>query len=238
MGAMIEVRSAVRASLAPAILELWDEIERQSGRSIHARLFMTNEAPSAATLAGMNPQITHATLLVGDAHSTPDAAILHELLHLQRYWIEGIPQIVGCDPAMRDVITPRENSLEHLIVVPRQAEWGLREESFWNEGSREEWSDHDWPTHPIMMKRKALMGWLRTHIVTDESVIVQAREKLTAIDLLDQAEAFKAQALNLLDDKPRLASFVAHAWDMDPSRLRLLWFASDGRTSELKPWDG
>lgn len=66
----------------------------------------------------------------------PDGAVRHELLHIQRFHVQGIPKIALADSEpwqqhFADGIAALDNAVEHLIIVPqelllhpeRQAHW-------------------------------------------------------------------------------------------------------------------
>ncbi len=65
-----------------------------------------------------------AQLLIPSPDTFPSGSVLHELLHIQRFLVEGVPQIAVCEnrwcPELESVFTHLDNNLEHLVVVPRE----------------------------------------------------------------------------------------------------------------------
>lgn len=65
-----------------------------------------------------------AQLLIPSPDTFSDGAVLHELLHIQRFLVEGIPQIAVCEhywrPDLESLFTQLDNNLEHLVIVPRE----------------------------------------------------------------------------------------------------------------------
>lgn len=73
----------------------------------------------------------HAVIQVPDGGPPRDSAsIYHELLHLKRYFVDGIPKLVYCDDAHEfandaDARLPQlfarlDNQIEHLFIVPHE----------------------------------------------------------------------------------------------------------------------
>jgi hypothetical protein len=66
---------------------------------------------------------------------------------IQRYWIEHAPQL---EPLLNhesnwDVTGRIENVLEHLVIVPREANFGFAPRPQWDEVARREWGAYPWP---------------------------------------------------------------------------------------------
>lgn len=67
-----------------------------------------------------------ARIFLPTTHFEPNG-IVHELLHLERYWLEGIPQIVPVDRNAKNrwqFTSSIEGSLEHQVIVPREKSMG------------------------------------------------------------------------------------------------------------------
>lgn len=65
-----------------------------------------------------------ARLLIPSPNTFPSDAVLHELLHIQRFLVEGVPQIAVCEnrwhPELEKIFTDLDNNLEHLVIVPKE----------------------------------------------------------------------------------------------------------------------
>jgi hypothetical protein len=53
------------------------------------------------------------------------SGVVHELLHLERYLVSGVPQLQPVTTDMGGFVEGIENILEHLIIVPKAAEYGF-----------------------------------------------------------------------------------------------------------------
>ena len=53
----------------------------------------------------------------------PDSSVLHELLHIRRFLVDGVPRLVVCaeydpvDPSFETRVTKLDNNFEHLFIV-------------------------------------------------------------------------------------------------------------------------
>src|SRR5262245_47533601 len=67
-----------------------------------------------------------ATILLRSVDSNPQGT-LHELLHLKRYWVEGIPMLTATDGIISNkrITNDLDNQLEHLAIVPQEAAFGF-----------------------------------------------------------------------------------------------------------------
>ncbi len=63
-----------------------------------------------------------AYISIPDAGNINPNAIVHEVLHLHRYWVEAIPQMDAVNDVCQDVelMTSIDNTLEHLMMVPQE----------------------------------------------------------------------------------------------------------------------
>lgn len=95
------MRSAVLSILPSPSRNLLDEIERFAGVEVE---FVRREEPATPTIPNPDASATEvhhdrAVISIYRDAITPDG-ITHELLHIHRYWIEGVPQImqIGNNP--------------------------------------------------------------------------------------------------------------------------------------------
>ncbi|EQB13871.1 hypothetical protein [Novosphingobium lindaniclasticum] len=176
---------SLKARLGAQTVKLMDEILEKSEGTLAARMLRAGEAPFENVAAGLDINDYTSVLLIKDFETVPEAAVIHELLHLQRYWVEGVPQLIGGDHAMQQSIGLIENSLEHLVIVPRQSGFERQDPEYWDAGSRQEWEEFfpQWlmlDRSGLPFKRRLLMAWLRTHIVTDGCQPARKTDPLSA----------------------------------------------------------
>jgi len=105
---------------------LVEKIEHTFGAPIAVAVDAEKAAESAEQVDHLecNVDVHGAELLIPAPEHFPESSVLHELLHAQRFLLEGVPQIVACDdylgwsPAFQTALTRLDNALEHLVIVP------------------------------------------------------------------------------------------------------------------------
>jgi hypothetical protein len=140
---------------------------------------------------------------------------VHELLHLHRWWVEKVPQLVPVDeqPGNTWRLTSQiENALEHLVIVPREADYGFEPYNHWNRVATQTWAGQlpGWQPH--------LLAYLTVDgLVTDQRVKDNARRILRERKLLEKAITFSRAVRQRLAEKRSLLSFVVPALGLDPA---------------------
>ena len=216
---LVNTRDAVISVLPEASLELLREIEDFAGLEI---AFERRDEPAVPNLPNPDApaaRVSHdgATISVYKDVITP-SGMTHELLHIYRYWVEAVPQVMpkkdkggSADNGRWATTSSIENALEHLVIVPREEEYGVYDEEFWNDISRANWGKYPWPDNndPWSRRKDCLIGWLSCmEIVTDEAVRDLAKDCLVKEGLLSEAQNFHGKILKTLMNKPKALSAV------------------------------
>jgi len=80
-----------------------------------------------------------ARILVGDVAYFPDASVFHELQHIRRILVEGIPRLVVCEdfepwsPQFETAMVHLDNNLEHLVIVPAELQAYPDRRTYWRD---------------------------------------------------------------------------------------------------------
>jgi len=210
-----------KAQLPPGVATLVDRIESFAGREISVEIDNRPRSPTSPNPDSLAAHVTptSATILLRSKDVFPPHDVLHELLHVERMWVEGIPQLIPRhDPkGIRGrIANDIENALEHLVIVPREANYGFDPYPFWNETSRRNWSSYPWPalTDPWARRKAGLLGLLTVScLVNDEEVrsnvekCLRQEEKAGPVQL-DEAKRFSARIVEKLVSKPQAQSTV------------------------------
>ena len=109
-----------------------NEIENFAKREIQVELDPRPVSPTEPNPDRPASQTNHnrATIFIRSEESFQPQGILHELLHIHRYWVEAVPQVMpakgdrNTDESWR-ITSQIENTLEHLVIVPREADYGF-----------------------------------------------------------------------------------------------------------------
>lgn len=142
----------------------------------------------------------------------PDGAVRHEVLHVRRLHVEGVPRIaladaVDFDPEFEGELARVDNALEHLVIVPTELHHHPERRVHWEAVMAYVWSQAI-PQSPTPLDRRisVCLHWTFLRHVLPDSPTVQVASDLMQghRGLRAEADAFAAQAVALLDDKPSL----------------------------------
>lgn len=148
-----------------------------------------------------------ATLLCRDVNNLRPQSVLHELLHLRRYWIDFVPQILPVDDLDGEktkLANQIENTLEHIIIIPKEREYGFEPDASYRETSKRNWETYPWPNidEPWARRKNCLLNWLTTYFLVQDQAIRQSAERcLKQEGLLGEAENFAHKIERVLDSK-------------------------------------
>lgn len=229
---MTDLRKKVLEALPSKALNLLDAIENFAKREIR---FVGHDAvpghlkypgyKSTTTYTGLDH--IHASIILPS--SIDPQAVVHELLHIHRYWVEGVPQwqpVPGkSDPRSLSCIGGNENLLEHLSIVPREAEYGF-DRAAWNGFARKKWEEYPWPKFPSEGNRRvhSLRARLETDLADDPTIHQLGRECLRLEGLEDEADKFAIRAKELLHSKPRLVACTERFFKILRHATRLVYY--------------
>jgi len=237
-----------KAQLPRGVAALVDRIERFAKREIAVEVDDRPRSPTSPNPDSLAARVTptSATILLRSKDVFPPHDVLHELLHIERLWVEEIPQLVPRhDPkgTRSKIATDIENALEHLIIVPREANYGFDPYPYWNETSRRNWASYPWPalTDPWMRRKACLLGWLTaSFLVNDEEVRSHVEECLRKEEedgpvQLDEAKRFSARIREKLMSKPQAQSTVLRFLEIPTTDFMTVRFkVNHGTIEELR----
>lgn len=231
-----------KAQLPSGVATLVDRIESFAKREISVEVDNRPRSPTSPNPDSLAARVTptSATILLRSKDVFPLHDVLHELLHIERLWVEEIPQLVPRhDPkgTRSKIATDIENALEHLIIVPREANYGFDPYPYWNETSRRNWGSYPWPamTDPWERRKTCLLGWLTVScLVNDEEVRSHVEECLRKEGpvLLDEAKRFSARISEKLVSKPQAQSAVLRFLEIPMTDFMIVRFKASAGTFE------
>ena len=221
------LRDDVRAALPSNIIGFMDYIERFASREIE---FGFNPKPPPTEYpnsAACYVYEDRANILLRKGAPILPQDILHELLHIQRYWVEHTPQL---EPLLDhesnwDITSRIENVLEHLVIVPREADFGFAPRPQWDETANREWSAYPWSnnTEPFSRSLGSHLGWLTCEIVADQKIRELAKDCLIRDGAFDAAEKLRLNVKRYLGNKPKSLLFVLRAVGLPRGEFRLAY---------------
>ena len=199
------------------------------------------QAAGAARTVALIASETGATLLYRGEEEFQTPAVLHELLHLRRYWIDYVPQLVPLADPQGDktkIANQIENTLEHLIITPQEARYGFDPYVSLNETARQNWQAYPWSdiTESWARRKMGLLNWLTTRLlVGDEDVKALARECLQQEGLFDEAENFAGKIERSKSSKERCISTAIRFLRIPRAEAEMIYLDVKNRRLVRKP---
>jgi len=238
---MSELREKVRAALPKKVLELADEIEAFAGQDLAVK-----EDPNPVSETDPNPlaariEVSHdgACIYLPDPQHIDPRDILHELLHAHRYWVEGIPQMMPLPTDNSDgnwyITSSIENAIEHMVIVPRETDYGFDPYPYWNATNAHVWALYPWPNligNHFIRRKDCLLGWLDYDLVTDDNVRKLMEDSLKAEGLYEEAEKFRKKMRFLMSNKPRQLACAVRFLNIPRNEARVAYL--DIKTKERR----
>jgi hypothetical protein len=212
------------------ITALVDRIEAFARHEIAVAVDTRPVSPTSPNPDRLAADVTEraATIYLRSRDVCPAHDVLHEVLHIERLWLEGIPQVMPAhDPELKTVTSAIENALEHLVIVPREAAFGFDPYPYWNETSQRNWQTYPWPTLTDVGARRmnCLLMWLTvSQLVNDDGVKAHVERSLINEGLLDEARRFSARIVEKLPSKPHAISAVLRFLKIPTADVRLIRF--------------
>lgn len=150
----------------------------------------------------------------------PDGAVRHEVLHVRRFHVDGVPKLVLADSVAFDrglevMFTEIDNAIEHLVIVPEELQLHPERRQHWELQAAGIWADAE--SIPADERHFAIcMNWtFMRHVLPTSPQTDVARAFISKHGLLTDAERFADQIVESLTDKKLL---VQHIVDTFPER--------------------
>jgi hypothetical protein len=237
------LRDAVLASLNPRGRELLDQIENYAGQLVNFAPYQFPSRPNSTNSAAPATEISHdsATIYIHGTEAQHLFGVPHELLHIRRNWCDGIPQL---HPKVNDqrqitVCGNVDNTLEHLIIVPQEADYGADNSDYWKQVARAKWQGYPWPQIGINdqtgRRGNALLGRLELELAPDAEITALAARGLAREGLTEEAERFAARIRQLLHNKPRAISCAVRFLGLPRDKVHLVYFDIRIRSRRTAP---
>ena len=129
-------------------------------------------------------EIHNATILTPEG-KFPDSSVLHELLHIRRVKVDGVPQLVVCDtfdfgdPNFETRITKLDNNIEHLFIVPEEINLRPNRITYWEDRinqavETQKKSGLDVHVHG----GDAILNWVFAHRILGHGCVVEKATKV------------------------------------------------------------
>jgi hypothetical protein len=139
----------------------------------------------------------------------PDGAVRHEVLHVKRFHIDGVPKLAladaeDWDKAYSDGLGDLDNAIEHIVIVPEELQFHPDRREHWEAVMSNVCSE----LHLIPESERCLAGSLHwaflRHVLPDSPHLEVARNFLIQHALLEIAEKFEKKFLSVISNKEEM----------------------------------
>ncbi|MBP4049364.1 hypothetical protein J9978_07610 [Chromobacterium violaceum] len=165
--------------------------------------------PDGASPLACEVEKDAARLLIPSVDQFPPGAVFHELQHIRRFLVEGVPQLVDCEdyepwtPEMGTALTRQDNALEHLVIVPRELNVFPERRTHWENVMQQVWAEIEAGEGSDVDRKHA--GWacwaFLLQVTPDSSTVDVARRVLAGMGAIERGDQFYEALLPALGDK-------------------------------------
>lgn len=169
----------------------------------------------------------------------PDGAVRHEMLHVKRFHIDGVPKLAladtaDWDKAYSDGLGDLDNAIEHIVIVPEELQFHPDRREHWEAVMSNVCSE----LYLIPENERCLAGSIHwaflRHVLPDSPHIETVRNFLVQHMFLDKAENFLDQFLSVLASKEEMVRVLFSAFPEIPkNRAALEYINSTTGTHQI-----
>lgn len=147
----------------------------------------------------------------------PNGAVRHEVLHIHRFYVEGVPKLVlrnqtRGNRGLAENFTDIDNALEHLVIIPQELQLHPERREHWEAMAMEICRDlEEIPEHA--RKLAVCLNWtFLSHVLPNSPQTSVMRDFALSHGLLTLAKDFAAKLLEVLDRKEEMLRVLAQAF--------------------------
>jgi hypothetical protein len=200
--------------LAPDVRTFAEELEQAIGFEIVVKVNHHKPRRASDEPGGLECEVDQsgARILIPEPGWFPDGSVLHELFHIRRFLVEGIPLLVDNEaherwnPCVSTAVTYHDNCMEHLIIVPEELRRRPERRAHWERAMTQVWETLSADgTHEIDRRQGALANWVFIqHVMPGSAARTSALAVLDRFDFRESAEGFFEALVPALTDKEQL----------------------------------
>lgn len=151
----------------------------------------------------------------------PDGAVRHEILHVQRFHIEGVPKLTLADDEewdrrLSDAMGAIDNAIEHVVIVPVELQFHPERREHWEAVMKNVCSGlPDVPEGELRLAVCLHWTFLR-HVLPDSPQLEVAKHFATEHGLLEIADHFADRFLSAAASKEEMIRILFQAFPEIP----------------------
>lgn len=143
----------------------------------------------------------------------PDGAVRHEVLHVRRFHVDGVPKLALADSEkwdrrFSDALGEIDNAIEHVVIVPEELQFHSDRRKHWESVMQKVWSEL--PVAPEGERPLAVyLHWtFLRHVLPDSPVVETARSFANEHALSEMADRFADQFKAVAASKEELVRLL------------------------------
>ncbi len=198
------------ARLSPVVQQFARHVEDVSGVSIDVCLDpeLNKRGPFGNGMLKVEIYSNRVILHAPTNEYFPDGAVFHELLHISRFHLDGVPHLTLAEdearnPSLERSLTTIDNDIEHLVIVPIELRAHPERLDHWETNVQGLWF-REIPSINCPMNRRieTFMNWaFIKHVLPSSPTRHVAISFMKTHGLMDEAEDFSQFMIDHLDDK-------------------------------------
>jgi hypothetical protein len=170
----------------------------------------------------------------------PDGAVRHEVLHVRRFHIEGVPKLAlndneKWDERFSDSLCSLDNAIEHVAIVPLELQLHPERRTHWEAVMHSLCSAL--PDVPEDERRLAIcLHWtFLRHVLPNSHSVEIARAFAKKHALIGLADDFADQFVSILDSKEELVRLIFRTFPEIPKNRAALEYINSMTGTRQKP---
>ncbi len=170
----------------------------------------------------------------------PDGAVRHEILHVRRFHVDGVPKLALAnseewDKSFSDALGALDNAIEHVVIVPEELQFHPDRRKHWETVMQDVCLML--PDVPGEERRLAVcLHWtFLRHVLPDSPVVEIARSFAKKHALLELADHFADQFKAVAASKEELVRLLFHTFPEIPKSRAALEYINSMTGTCQKP---
>jgi len=229
--------------LAPDVRTFAEELEQAIGFEIVVKVNRHKPRCASDEPGGLECEVDQsgAKILIPEPDWFPDGSVLHELIHIRRFLVEGIPLLVDNEaherwnPCVSTAVTYHDNCMEHLIIVPEELRLRPARQAHWERATKQVWDTLAADgTHEIDRRQGALANWMFIrHVMPGSAARAFAMGVLDRFGFRESAEGFFEALVPVLSNKEQLVRVWFEHLNIPLETASLLYLKGASRKETL-----
>jgi hypothetical protein len=170
----------------------------------------------------------------------PEGGVRHEVLHVHRFHVDGVPKLAladdeNWDRGYSDALGALDNAVEHIVIVPVELKFHPERRVHWEAVMDNVCSE----LHLIPEDERCLAGCLHwtflRHVLPDSPCVEIARTFLIQHELFEFAEKFADNFLSFIASKEEMIRFLFFTFPEIPKSRAALEYINSITGTHQKP---